>query len=664
MMKVFQKIFVLSLLLLFSACTGSLAPNAVTLSTPGLTVNAGVSVVSLAWTPSTAEGSITYDVMRSTSSVGGYTSIASDLGTTSFNDTSVSNGTTYYYQIVAKTGLATQSSSNQASALPMANFSATSAISGVNTLKISWPAVPGATGYQLKYGTTAGTYTSTLENVTSPVLVSSLSPGTMQYFQVTASNGVGNGNSVKATASGIPIDATYYRVTSYGATGDGVTDDAAAIQSAMNAALTAGSGTVFFDPGTYRLVATGQLSETNWGTPFSMNFLGNQATLTSSVLNTSMLMIQGKWRNSYIKGLKFVNTHGVTTTGTQGLYFEGGGGNQIQNITVSDCSFNDFSVHIVVAGVTGLAFSNNAFVMDQGRDSGTSTNTVPNVGIWMHDNNPNGNSVNVTISNNTYNGCGNLTSLASSVSKSCGDGFIYGQALNSTYSGNTIRGFSAEGIAVAYSPTAGTPVTVSGNTIDGTMISGDQFGGGGWGIRADANGTIIQSNLITNCGTGIFSCSYSGCGSTTTATGLQVSGNTILTRSSGTQPFEYGIEFIGSGSSTISNNTITFYSGTIRSGSELNGIGVLGVSGTALDSMTVTGNTIGDTLSSQGSFGSAGIYGQYLTNWTISGNTMSGFSYGLDFNHQTGTTAQLNAILGANTTTGNGTSYRLQNGSF
>ena len=60
---------------------------------------------------------------------------------------------------------------------------------------------------------------------------------------------------VSLAAMTTPASAASYSVTTYGAKGDGVTNDATAIQSAINAAATAG-GTVTFPAGTFRINST------------------------------------------------------------------------------------------------------------------------------------------------------------------------------------------------------------------------------------------------------------------------------------------------------------------------------------------------------------------------------------------------------------------------
>src|SRR5438067_6776410 len=58
--------------------------------------------------------------------------------------------------------------------------------------------------------------------------------------------------SVTANAGSTPAGVqTAFNVRDYGATGDGVTDDTATVQAAINAARAGGGGIVFLPPGTY-----------------------------------------------------------------------------------------------------------------------------------------------------------------------------------------------------------------------------------------------------------------------------------------------------------------------------------------------------------------------------------------------------------------------------
>jgi fibronectin type 3 domain-containing protein len=74
--------------------------------------------ISLAWL--NAGAATSYNVLRSTSSGTGYAAIASGLTGTSYRDTAVTNGTTYYYVVTATNSTGTSSYSPQASAAPVA----------------------------------------------------------------------------------------------------------------------------------------------------------------------------------------------------------------------------------------------------------------------------------------------------------------------------------------------------------------------------------------------------------------------------------------------------------------------------------------------------------------------------------------------------------------
>ena len=81
----------------------------------GLTATAGIAQIALTWTGSS--GATSYTLYRSTSS-GGETSYKTGLTSTSYTDTGLTNGTTYYYQVAAVNSAGTSGKSGQASATP------------------------------------------------------------------------------------------------------------------------------------------------------------------------------------------------------------------------------------------------------------------------------------------------------------------------------------------------------------------------------------------------------------------------------------------------------------------------------------------------------------------------------------------------------------------
>jgi subtilisin family serine protease len=83
-----------------------------------LTATAGDSLVSLTWTASS--GATSYNVKRATTNGGPYTTAASG-GSTSYTDTGLTNGTTYYYVVTAVNSVGESGNSNQASATPAAS---------------------------------------------------------------------------------------------------------------------------------------------------------------------------------------------------------------------------------------------------------------------------------------------------------------------------------------------------------------------------------------------------------------------------------------------------------------------------------------------------------------------------------------------------------------
>jgi Malectin domain/Fibronectin type III domain len=83
-----------------------------------LTAAAGNAQVSLSWTGSA--GAASYNVKRSTTSGGPYSNVATGVTSTSFTNTGLTNGATYFYVVSAINSNGESPNSNQASATPTA----------------------------------------------------------------------------------------------------------------------------------------------------------------------------------------------------------------------------------------------------------------------------------------------------------------------------------------------------------------------------------------------------------------------------------------------------------------------------------------------------------------------------------------------------------------
>ena len=87
----------------------------------GLTASAGNSQVSLNWTSSS--GATSYDIFRGTAAGGESTTpIATGVTSTSYTDTGLTNGDTYYYRVEAVDNAGASTYSNEVSALPPGNL--------------------------------------------------------------------------------------------------------------------------------------------------------------------------------------------------------------------------------------------------------------------------------------------------------------------------------------------------------------------------------------------------------------------------------------------------------------------------------------------------------------------------------------------------------------
>ena len=213
------------------------APPTVPTAPTNLVATGSNARVALSWSAPSSNGgsSVTgYKVYRGTTS-GTETLLTSVGTTTSYSDTAVTNGTTYYYEVSAVNGVGEGAKSAEASATPATvtvpgaptNLAATGSNARV-ALSWSAPSSNGGssvTGYKVYRGTTSGTETLlTSVGTTTSYSDTAVTNGTTYYYEVSAVNGVGEGaksaeaSATPATTPGAPQGLTARQATSKGVT--------------------------------------------------------------------------------------------------------------------------------------------------------------------------------------------------------------------------------------------------------------------------------------------------------------------------------------------------------------------------------------------------------------------------------------------------------------
>ncbi|HTV41152.1 MAG TPA: immunoglobulin domain-containing protein [Candidatus Sulfotelmatobacter sp.] len=165
---------------------------------------AGNGQVTLSW--AAPLGATGYNLQRATASGGPYTTIAS-LTATNDTDSSVTNGTVYYYVVSALRSGTESANSSQVSATPAlpapAPPSGLTATPGNGQVVLTWTPSSGATNYEIEQSlTSGGPYTWIAATSGISYTNAGLTNGVAYYFVVTAANPNGiSANSVEASAT-------------------------------------------------------------------------------------------------------------------------------------------------------------------------------------------------------------------------------------------------------------------------------------------------------------------------------------------------------------------------------------------------------------------------------------------------------------------------------
>lgn len=178
--------------------------------------------ISLSWlADSSASPTPTYVVKRAVAIAGPYTFIASGLNSSSYRDSLVSNGHTYYYKVAASnaTGTSDDSAAVWATVAPSAPApgASLSVTTGANQVRLSWSGFSQDMSYKLLRSTQrGGPYTTILSEYTATNYYDSgLTNGTTYYYVVRGANPSGvsqNSNEVSVVPLAAPAPPIGFRL--------------------------------------------------------------------------------------------------------------------------------------------------------------------------------------------------------------------------------------------------------------------------------------------------------------------------------------------------------------------------------------------------------------------------------------------------------------------
>jgi uncharacterized protein YccT (UPF0319 family) len=204
--------FILLSSVILSGCSGA---SVETTPVPtGVTATPGDGQATIAWTA--VSGATSYNIYWSpTTGVTPANGTEITGATSPYTITGLTDGTTYYFVVTAVNnplngGTGESAASSQASCIPNPIPTGVTATPGDGQSTIAWPAVTGATSYNIYWSTTTGVTPANgtkIASATDPYTLAGLTDGTTYYFVVTAvnSNGESAASSQVSCTAGQPV---------------------------------------------------------------------------------------------------------------------------------------------------------------------------------------------------------------------------------------------------------------------------------------------------------------------------------------------------------------------------------------------------------------------------------------------------------------------------
>lgn len=199
----------------------------------GLTAAAGSEQAVLNW--NAVSGAASYTVKRAEVNGGPYTSVATGVTGSTFTNTGLTNGKTYYYVVTAVNTAGESAPSAQASATPQAGTSVPGVLTltgtaGNNQAVLAWTASTGAASYKVQRSVASGAYADLAAGLTALTYTDATAVnGTTYNYRVVAVNASGQtlSNVVTVTPTAPPVTTgaleVQYRNGGSGTSGNAVT---------------------------------------------------------------------------------------------------------------------------------------------------------------------------------------------------------------------------------------------------------------------------------------------------------------------------------------------------------------------------------------------------------------------------------------------------------